>query len=123
MREILMKLDPVDKSREFLWVIGLSTDNRIRYIDTCAIGKLNALITGPSEIFAHAIRFGGIASIIIIHSHPSGNTVPSQQDKKFTNEIIEAGKILHIQVLDHIIITGRSYYSFLGENHEKRRNP
>lgn len=121
MREVLMKLDPVDRNREFLWVLGLSTDNKIRYIDTTAIGKLNALLTGPNEIFAHAVRFGGIAGIILIHSHPSGNTVPSEADKKFTNTIIEAGKILQIQVLDHIIITGRSYYSFLGENNSKRK--
>jgi len=116
MREILMSLDTVEKNKEYLWVMGLSNNNKIKYIDLVSIGTLSATIGEPREIFTYAIKFGGISKIIIIHSHPSGNLTPSERDKIFTKEIMDAGKILRIEVIDHLIITVRSYYSFNGVN-------
>jgi DNA repair protein RadC len=114
MREILMQLDSVEKNKEYLWVMGLSNNNKVKYIDLVSIGTLSATIGEPREIFTYAIKFGGISKIIIIHSHPSGNLKPSDADKKFTKQMIDAGKLLRIEVIDHLIITVRSYYSFNG---------
>jgi DNA repair protein RadC len=119
MREILLSLDPVEKNKEYFWVMGLSTSNHVKYIDVVSIGSLGGTIAEPREIFTYAIRFGGISKIILIHSHPSGNLKPSHADKSLTHQMIEAGKILRIEVLDHLIITQKSFYSFLGQQHEE----
>ena len=116
MREVLMSLDAVEKNKEYLWVLGLSTSNHVKYLDLVSIGTLYGTVGEPREIFTHAIKFGGIAKIIVVHSHPSGNLTPSNADKEYTKQIIEAGKILRIEVIDHLIITVKSYYSFLGVN-------
>ena len=63
------------------------------------------------DVFRPAL-IAGAAAIIIAHNHPSGNTTPSEQDRKFTREAVTAGKLLNIQVLDHLIITETDYYSF-----------
>jgi len=94
--------------------MGLSNNNKVKYIDLISIGTLSATIVEPREIFTYAIKFGGIAKIILIHSHPSGNLTPSENDKTFTRQMMDAGKILRIEVVDHLIITVRSYYSFNG---------
>jgi DNA repair protein RadC len=120
MREVLMSLDAVEKNKEYLWVMGLANNNKVKYIDLVSIGTLNGTMGEPREIFTHAIRFGGIARIIIIHSHPSGNLTPSDADKVYTKQIIAAGKILRIEVIDHLIISVKSYYSFLGVSHANK---
>jgi DNA repair protein RadC len=120
MREVLMELDTVEKNKEHVWVMGLSSNNMVKYIDLVSIGSLNATIAEPREVFTHAIRFGGIARIILIHNHPSGNLNPSNADKAYTKQMIEAGKILRIEVIDHLIIGVKSYYSFLGISHAER---
>jgi len=123
MREILMELDSVEKNKEYLWVMGLSYSNKIKYIDLVSIGTLGGTIGEPREIFTYAIKFGGIGKIIIIHSHPSGNLTPSIADKNFTRQMIDAGKLLRIEVIDHLIISVRSYYSFNGTNQEESQLP
>lgn len=84
------------------------------YIKTYA--PITGTIGEPREIFTYAIKFGGIGKIIIIHSHPSGNLTPSDADKIFTKQIMDAGKLLRIEVIDHLIISVKSYYSFSNIN-------
>lgn len=114
IREIFMALDAVETNREYFWVMGLTSCNGLRYIDNVSRGSLKGTVAGIPEIFTYAIKFGGIAKIILIHTHPSSNLNPSHADKKFTEQAIKAGEILQIEVIDHLIITARSYYSFNG---------
>ncbi len=122
MREILMAQDKVEKDREYFWAIGLSNNNMLKYIDTISIGSNRGTVAGIPEIFTYAIRFGGVSKIILIHTHPSGNLSPSTADKKLTEQAIKAGEILQIEVIDHLIITVRSYYSFTGVKNAKEGN-
>jgi DNA repair protein RadC len=92
--------------KEHFWVIGLNTRCAIQYIDLASLGTLNASLVHPREVFRFAI-FKAVSSVILSHSHPS------EDDLAITKHLTEAGKILGIEVLDHIIIGDHtSFYSF-----------
>lgn len=109
----LMKSKLKDYSKEHFYIISLNSRNAI--ISEISIGTLNASLVHPREVFAEAIRQRA-NSIILVHNHPSGDPTPSKDDIKITKKLKEAGKILGIEVLDHIIITRNSYLSFKNKN-------
>lgn len=95
----------------------LCLDTRLQVIcqEIISIGTLNASLVHPREIFKAAIRNNAHA-IIVAHNHPSGNPTPSLDDHKITKQLHKAGKLLGIELLDHIIVARKSYYSFKVEN-------
>ncbi len=97
-------------SQEHFVVLGLNTKNEIIFKETVFIGSLNASIVHPRETFKHLIR-RSCASAIVAHNHPSGQPDPSREDIEVTKRLSEAGKILGIDVLDHIIVGAQSYVS------------
>ncbi|MEM2555188.1 MAG: DNA repair protein RadC [Nitrososphaerota archaeon] len=109
----LMKSKLKDYSKEHFYIISLNSRNTI--ISEISIGTLNASLVHPREVFAETIRQRA-NSIILVHNHPSGDPTPSKDDIKITKKLKEAGKILGIEVLDHIIITRNSYLSFKNKN-------
>ena len=74
-------------------------------------GTLNSSLVHPRECFAEALKEKA-ASVIFVHSHPSGNPEPSQEDRSITRQLKEAGKILGIPVYDHIVVAGAQFVSF-----------
>jgi len=100
-----------DKTREHLMVIYLNARNEMIFKKPMFVGTLNANLVHPREIFSQALRHNA-ASIILVHNHPSGDPEPSQDDLQITKRITEAGKIMGIDVLDHIIITKNKAFSF-----------
>jgi DNA repair protein RadC len=76
-----------------------------------SIGILNASIVHPREVFKSAIKESA-NSIILVHNHPSGDSEPSVEDKEITERLMEAGELLDIKVLDHVIIGKDNYHSF-----------
>lgn len=96
---------------EKFYAIYLSTANKIIKEKLITSGILNASLIHPREVFKTAINVSA-NSIILIHNHPSGNNAPSKEDINITNQLIEAGKIMDIQILDHLIIAGNSFFSF-----------
>jgi len=99
-----------DYDREALVVMALDTKNKINSITVASLGSLNSSIVHPREIFKTAI-LSNASSIIIGHNHPSGNDLPSKEDISVTLRIKESGKILGIDLLDHIIIGDDNYTS------------
>jgi len=89
--------------KEFFQVLMLNTKNEIIMVDNVSIGNLNSAIVHPREVFSRAIKKSA-SSIILVHNHPSGNPQPSREDIDLTSRLMESGKILGIEVLDHIII-------------------
>ncbi len=88
--------------------------NKVLGIFELSTGGVSGTVADPKLIFAAAIK--GIASgLILCHNHPSGNLQPSQADIDLTGKIKEGGKLLEIQLLDHIILTSEGYYSFADE--------
>lgn len=102
------------ESREYFYVVFLNRANRIMGHNLVSMGGVSGTVVDPKMIFAPALSCGASA-IIISHNHPSGNTSPSEQDIKLTRKLVECGKFLEISVLDHIIVTSETYYSFADE--------
>lgn len=88
-------------------------DSKCRYLGerTLTIGSVNASLVSTRDIFIHALQVQAV-SIIILHNHPSGRPQPSREDRRVTERIAECGRLLEIQLSDHIIIGDQSYYSF-----------
>lgn len=105
------------ETQEVLCVLLLDARRRLIRVERVAAGTLTRIITHARNVFAPAIRHNA-CKIILAHNHPSGSTVPSSQDKHLTNAIAEAGEILGIPLLDHVIIGAEDanqtcpYYSF-----------
>ncbi|MBZ4645006.1 MAG: repair protein RadC [Petroclostridium sp.] len=96
--------------QEHFKVIMLNVKNRVLKQVDVSIGTLNASLVHPRDVFSEPIR-NKCASIILVHNHPSGDPSPSQEDIEVTKRIVESGKILGIDVLDHIIIGDGKYIS------------
>ncbi len=92
-------------------ILLLNSSNNIFRERTISQGILNASLVHPREVFKPAISESA-ASIILLHNHPSGNPEPSKEDIQITRQIVEAGNIIGIKVIDHIIIAGNQYRSF-----------
>ncbi|NMB08698.1 MAG: DNA repair protein RadC [Tissierellia bacterium] len=101
--------------KEHFKTIILDTKNQIISIENISIGNLNASIVHPREVFNIAIRKSANA-IILVHNHPSGDPTPSTEDINITHRLIDAGNIIGIKVLDHIIIGDNKYISFKQRN-------
>ena len=97
------------------WFLSLHLDgkNRIVCIDIISIGSLNQSIVHPRETFKTAL-LSSAAALILLHNHPSGDPTPSREDLAITKRLQEAGEILGVKVLDHIIV-GDTFYSFAGQ--------
>jgi len=100
-----------DLDRETLWVVCLDTKNRINCLSQVAVGTLNASLAHPRELLKVAI-LANAAGFILVHNHPSGDPAPSAEDRLLTQRMREAGNILGISLMDHIIIGHDRYYSF-----------
>lgn len=96
---------------EYFLAAYLNTKNHVIKIETISIGSLNATIVTPREVFAAAIAHRASA-VIVAHNHPSGDPTPSRPDIDMTKQLIDAGNIIGIDVLDHIIIGHNGYTSF-----------
>jgi len=103
------KLNSNDK--EHFMILHLDSKNRIIKDEVISIGTLNASIIHPREIFKSAIKESA-NSIILVHNHPSGDSEPSAEDEQVTEKLFEAGELLSIKVLDHVIIGKDNYHSF-----------
>lgn len=100
-----------ENKKEQLIAIYLDSRNREIHREIVSIGTLNANLIHPREVFEPAVRKLS-AGVIIVHNHPSGDIVPSNEDLKITKQLVEAGKIMGIPIIDHMIVTKDSYYSF-----------
>ncbi len=100
-----------DKAKEHFILITLSTRNKVIGIHKVSVGTLNASLVHPREVFSEAIRRSA-SSVVLAHNHPSGDCEPSEEDLKITRRLVEAGRILGIEVLDHIVIGSRNHMSF-----------
>ena len=99
-----------DLDREQFIIACLNTKNEPTNITVVSVGSLNKAIVHPREVFKTAI-LSNAASIMAFHNHPSGDTTPSQQDLQLTNRLYEAGELLGIKLLDHLIIGDGSFTS------------
>ncbi len=103
-----------DLKKEIFKVIYLNSQNQIIETEDLFEGTINSSAISTREVIEGAIKYNS-ASLIFVHNHPSGNPEPSQSDKAITRDLVYAGTIMRIRVLDHIIIGDNRYFSFAGE--------
>ncbi|VAX26653.1 UPF0758 family protein [hydrothermal vent metagenome] len=103
-----------DEVKEKFIVVCLNSANKIIRYEVVSVGSLNSSIVHSREVFRVAIE-NNSANIILLHNHPSGNEKPSQEDIQVTKRLVDAGKILEINVFDHIIVAGNKFTSFVDE--------
>ena len=108
--EIIRKLLP-DNSREHFIALYLNGAHEVIAYRVVATGIANSCPIHPREIFQPAILSGAIA-ILVAHNHPSGQCEPSSEDRAVTKKLKDAGELLNIKLLDHIIVTDSAHYSF-----------
>ncbi len=114
-RAVLHTEDEASREREHFWAVGLTVKNVTVYLELVSLGSLSASVVHPRELFRLAV-IKGVAAMIVGHNHPSGDPKPSQEDILLTRRICQAGQVLGIMVLDHVIIgEDDSHFSFRDE--------
>ena len=123
--DLLALEDKIDQDKEHFYVMHLDVKNRIKLVELVSLGIVNASLVHPRETFRRAVMQGS-ASIIVAHNHPSGDVEPSDEDTKTTKQLFEAGNILGITLIDHVIFANDKFFSFrenkAGEITEKLTN-
>ncbi len=107
----LLKEKIINFHKEYFMVVSLDNRSKVINIDTVSIGTLNSSLIHPRETFEVAIK-NHAAAIIICHNHPSGELKPSEDDLIVTDNLIKAGKLLGIEITDHLVISKDGYFSF-----------
>ena len=114
IKEIYSNTQSEIELKEYFFMILLNRANKVIGYYKLSEGGISGTVVDLRLAFGTALK--GLASgIIITHNHPSGNLSPSEEDKRLTKKFVEAGKLLDIAVLDHLIVTNNGYYSFADE--------
>lgn len=111
MREILLLEEENDRKKEHFWTISLDNGNTVLNIELVSLGTATTTLVEPMEVLSIPLQKKAV-KLILVHNHPSGNLTPSYQDEDTTDRLIQACLIMNVPVIDHIIITENSYYSF-----------
>jgi len=111
MQTILLREQKIDQNKEHFWIIGLANNLNLLFVELIGLGTVNKVLVNPMEVFSFALQKRAV-KIMLCHNHPSGELKPSKDDKDTTDRMIQVGKIVGTPVLDHLIITERSYLSF-----------
>jgi DNA repair protein RadC len=99
------------EKRENFLVLLLNARHEVMCVETVSVGSLNASIVHPREVFRSAV-IQSAASVVLVHNHPSGDPEPSEEDLSITQRLVEAGDLLGIGVLDHVVVASRGVVSF-----------
>lgn len=111
MQRIFMRESKIERNREHFWTISLDSAHHILNIELVSLGTIKMTLVEPMEILSIPLQKKAV-NIVLVHNHPSGKLVPSEGDKKTTDRLIQACRIMDIQILDHLIISEKDYYSF-----------
>ena len=109
-RDNIPKADWYDPMKEALVVLALNTRKRIIGHNLVSLGSLDTCVVTPLQVFRPVIAVAG-AGVILVHNHPSGDATPSEADVKVTRDLMRAGQLLKIEVLDHIVIGAQEFKS------------
>ena len=109
--DLLLLEAEIDREKEHFYVMHLNAKSQVKMVELVSLGSLTSAVVHPRETFRRAV-LAGSASIIVAHNHPSGEAEPSAEDTKTTKLLFEAGRILGIPLLDHLIVANGSFFSF-----------
>ena len=109
--EFLRSIGLHEQEQEHLVALSLDTKNHVRGYSTVSVGLADTSLGHPREVFRHAIMLGA-TGVVIGHQHPSGDPTPSADDLRITRQLKQAGEIIGIRLVDHVIIAGDKHLSF-----------
>lgn len=111
MQGILKREQKIDQDREHFWTISLNNAHQLLAVELIGLGTINSVLVKPMEVFSLPLQKRAV-KLMLVHNHPSGTLIPSEADKDITDNLIQAGFILDVPIMDHMIISTESYYSF-----------
>jgi DNA repair protein RadC len=111
MQLVLKRENKLNKGKEHFWVIALDTAHKIISLELISTGGLTSTTAKPMEVISVPLQKGAFG-VMLVHNYPSGRLEPSEADKDLTDYLIQVCKLMNTPVLDHLIITENSYYSF-----------
>lgn len=111
MQQILLRQNKIRRSQEYFWAVGLNNNNTVLFVELISIGASNRVYVSPPDVFRMGI-YKLAVKMILVHNHPSGSIKVSDTDKNFTDKILKAGKIIEIDIVDHLVITEKEFFSF-----------
>jgi len=114
MQQVLLRENKIGQNQEHFWAIGLDSQNKVLFIELVALGAVNRVNADPPDVFRMGI-YKLAVRLILIHNHPSGSLKPSDADLSLTDRMLKVGKLINIDVADHLIISTVSYVSFKNE--------
>lgn len=114
MQQVLLRENKIRRNQEHFWVIGLDNASKILFIELIGLGAVNRVNANPPDVFRMGI-YKLAFKMVLVHNHPSGNIKPSQQDQDFTDRMLKVGKLINIEVIDHLVISEEKYTSFIDE--------
>jgi len=112
MQHVLLHETKYDRNKEHFWLACLAQNNSILMIELISLGSVKSTIVEPMDVFSFALQKRAV-KIIMIHNHPSGELVPSHADIDITERMHAIGKFIQMPVIDHLIISEKSYFSFM----------
>ncbi len=114
MQQVLLRENKIRRNQEHFWVVGLDNKNKVLFVELIGLGTVNRVNANPPDVFRMAI-YKLAVKMILVHNHPSGDTSPSVNDKNFTDRMLKVGKLINIDVIDHLVIAEESFTSFAEE--------
>jgi len=110
MQQILLRENKIRRNQEHFWVVGLDNEHKVLFIELIGLGAVNRVNADPPDVFRMAI-YKLAVKMILVHNHPSGSIDISQGDNEFTDRMLKVGKLINIEIIDHLIITEETYVS------------
>ena len=111
MQQVLLRENKIDRNKEHFWTIGLDNANRILYLELISLGTTTTVPVEPMQVFRIAVQKAAL-KMVLVHNHPTGEMMHSQGDVEVTDRLLQVGRILGIEVIDHLIISEKTYNSF-----------
>ncbi|WP_293295192.1 JAB domain-containing protein [Allomuricauda sp.] len=111
MQQVLLRENKIRRNQEHFWVVGLNHNNKILFVELIGLGASNRVNADPPDVFRMAI-YKLASKLILVHNHPSGTHEVTDADITFTDHMLKVGKLIKVEVLDHLVITETQYTSF-----------
>jgi len=111
MQQVLLRENKIRRNQEHFWVVGLNHNNKILFVELIGLGASNRVNADPPDVFRMAI-YKLASKLILVHNHPSGTHEATEADLTFTDHMLKVGKLIKVEVLDHLVITETNYTSF-----------
>lgn len=108
MQAVFLREQKIDRDREHFWIMGLATDHTLLFVELIGLGSIRRVGVEPMDVYSLALQKRAV-KIVLVHNHPSGNLVPSDDDQDLTDYLIQVGVFVNVPVIDHLIISEERY--------------